>query len=162
MYPGEGEISRQRSSSSGGSRPGNTFAIRKHPQKRHSSVVLSGSRGSLATTSLLGTMPRAQRKWEVFPGKNTFFCNGRVVMAKQAGIFYLTIFLIVGTSALFFAFDCPYLAVELSPIVPAVGAVLFIFTMSNLFKTSFSDPGERKRKSVSHHLGIWRKNFVHG
>ena len=112
---------------------------------RHASVVNNGSGGGLATTSLLRQqrkMPRAQRKWEVFPGKNTFFCNGRVVMARQAGIFYLTVFLIVGTSALFFAFDCPYLAVELSPAVPAVGAVLFVFTISNLFKTSFSDPGE--------------------
>ncbi len=82
-----------------------------------------------------------QRKWEVFPGKNQFHCGGRVVMARQAGIFYLTLFLIVGTSSLFFAFDCAYLATNVSPLVPVVGAVLFIFTLSNLFKTSFSDPG---------------------
>ncbi len=84
-----------------------------------------------------------QRKWEVFPGKNQFHCGGRVVMARQAGIFYLTLFLIVGTSALFFAFDCAYLAVHISPLVPVVGAILFIFTISNLFKTSFSDPGKK-------------------
>ncbi len=77
----------------------------------------------------------------MFPGKNTFYCGGHIVMAKQAGIFYLTVALIVGTSAAFFAFDCPYLAVKLSPAIPIVGAILFIFTMSNLFKTSFSDPG---------------------
>ena len=87
-------------------------------------------------------MPRLQRKWEIFPGKNQFFCGGRIIMARQAGIFYLTVFLIVGTSGLFFVFDCPYLTTAISPLVPVVGAVLFIFTLSNLFKTSFSDPGK--------------------
>jgi len=86
---------------------------------------------------------RTQRKWEVFPGKNQFHCGGRVVMAGQAGIFYVTVLLIVGTSAAFFAVDSVYLAQHVSPAVPAVGAILFIFTVSNLFRTSFSDPGER-------------------
>ena len=63
---------------------------------------------------------RIQRKWEVFPGRNSFYCNGRIVMAQKAGIFYLTVVLIVATSALFFAFDCPDL-VAISPLIPAVG-----------------------------------------
>ena len=64
---------------------------------------------------------RIQRKWEVFPGRNSFYCNGRIVMAQKAGIFYLTVALIVTTSALFFAFDCPDLAVKVSPAIPVVG-----------------------------------------
>jgi len=84
---------------------------------------------------------RLQRKWEVFPGRNSFYCNGRIVMAQKAGIFYLTVALIVITSALFFGFDCVYLAQHVSPAIPAVGAVLFLLVMSNLFRTSFSDPG---------------------
>ena len=62
-------------------------------------------------------------------------------MGRQAGIFYVTLFLVIGTSGLFFAFDCPYLAREITPAIPVVGAVLFIFVLSNLLKTSFSDPG---------------------
>jgi palmitoyltransferase ZDHHC9/14/18 len=84
---------------------------------------------------------RIPRKWEVFPGRNTFYCNGRILMAQRAGLFYLCVFIIVLTSALFLAFDCPYLAVNVSPSVPVIAVVLFIFVMSNLFKTSFSDPG---------------------
>ena len=86
-------------------------------------------------------MPKITRKWEVFPGKNSFYCNGRIVMGRQAGIFYVTLFLVIGTSALFFAFDCPYLAENITPALPVIGAVLFIFVLSNLLKTSFSDPG---------------------
>lgn len=86
-------------------------------------------------------MPKVQKKWEIFPGKNSFYCDGRVVMGRQAGIFYVTLFLVIGTSGLFFAFDCPYLASEITPIIPVVGAILFIFVLSNLLKTSFSDPG---------------------
>uniref|UniRef100_A0A3B4ASU7 Palmitoyltransferase n=1 Tax=Periophthalmus magnuspinnatus TaxID=409849 RepID=A0A3B4ASU7_9GOBI len=84
---------------------------------------------------------RKVRKWEKLPGKNTFCCDGRVMMARQKGVFYLTLFLIVGTCALFFAFECPYLAVHLSPAIPVFAAVLFLFVMAMLLRTSFSDPG---------------------
>ncbi|XP_077464725.1 palmitoyltransferase ZDHHC9 [Stigmatopora argus] len=81
------------------------------------------------------------RKWEKLPGKNTFCCDGRVMMARQKGVFYLTLFLIIGTCALFFAFECPYLAVHLSATIPVFAAVLFIFVIAMLLRTSFSDPG---------------------
>ncbi|XP_029963260.1 palmitoyltransferase ZDHHC9 isoform X2 [Salarias fasciatus] len=84
---------------------------------------------------------RKVRKWEKLPGKNTFCCDGRVMMARQKGVFYLTLFLIVGTCALFFAFECPYLALHLSPAIPVFAALLFLFVMAMLLRTSFSDPG---------------------
>ncbi|KAM9833231.1 palmitoyltransferase ZDHHC9 [Syngnathus typhle] len=84
---------------------------------------------------------RKVRKWEKLPGKNTFCCDGRVMMARQKGVFYLTLFLIIGTCALFFGFECPYLAVHLSAAIPVFAAVLFLFVMAMLLRTSFSDPG---------------------
>ncbi|KAM4622004.1 palmitoyltransferase ZDHHC9 isoform 2-T2 [Polymixia lowei] len=84
---------------------------------------------------------RKVRKWEKLPGKNTFCCDGRVMMARQKGVFYLTLFLIVGTCSLFFAFECPYLAIHLSPTIPVFAALLFLFVMAMLLRTSFSDPG---------------------
>ncbi|XP_052005766.1 palmitoyltransferase ZDHHC9 [Xyrauchen texanus] len=84
---------------------------------------------------------KVTRKWEKLPGKNTFCCDGRVMMARQKGVFYLTIFLIIGTCSLFFAFECPYLAVHLSPAIPVFAVLLFLFVMAMLLRTSFSDPG---------------------
>uniref|UniRef100_A0A3B3RLG5 Palmitoyltransferase n=2 Tax=Paramormyrops kingsleyae TaxID=1676925 RepID=A0A3B3RLG5_9TELE len=84
---------------------------------------------------------KVTRKWEKLPGKNTFCCDGRVMMARQKGVFYLTLFLIIGTCSLFFAFECPYLGVHLSPAIPVFAVVLFLFVMAVLLRTSFSDPG---------------------
>ncbi|KAI9537589.1 Palmitoyltransferase zdhhc14, partial [Dissostichus eleginoides] len=82
-----------------------------------------------------------RRKWESFPGRNKFYCNGRLMMAKQTGVFYLTLVLILVTCGLFFTFDCPFLALELTPVIPVIGGVLFMFVLGTLLRTSFSDPG---------------------
>lgn len=42
---------------------------------------------------------------------------------------------------IFIIFSCPYLAEKITPAIPVVGALLFLFVMSALLRTSFSDPG---------------------
>ncbi|XP_056281888.1 palmitoyltransferase ZDHHC14 isoform X2 [Pseudoliparis swirei] len=88
-----------------------------------------------------------RRKWETFPGRNKFYCNGRIMMARQTGVFYLTVVLILVTCGLFFAVDCPFLALQLTPVIPVVGGVLFLFVLGTLLRTSFSDPGVLPRAS---------------
>ena len=48
---------------------------------------------------------KKQRKWEKFPGRNKFCCDGRLMTAQENGIFYVTVGLIVVTGGLFFAFE---------------------------------------------------------
>ncbi|XP_022656096.1 probable palmitoyltransferase ZDHHC14 isoform X2 [Varroa destructor] len=84
---------------------------------------------------------RRQKRYEVFPGRNKFFCDGRLMMAKQTHVFLFTCTLIIGTCTLFFVFDCPYLFTNIGRWIPAVAGGLFIFVMLSLFRTSFSDPG---------------------
>ncbi|KAL3282478.1 hypothetical protein HHI36_005661 [Cryptolaemus montrouzieri] len=88
-------------------------------------------------------MSRAKvtRKWEVFAGRNRFYCDGRLMTAPHSGVFFLTVFLITATCTLFFIFDCSYLAVNVTIAIPIIGGLLFIFTMSSLLRTSLSDPG---------------------
>ncbi|XP_056300553.1 palmitoyltransferase ZDHHC18a isoform X3 [Pseudoliparis swirei] len=83
----------------------------------------------------------SRRKWEVFPGKNRFFCDGRIIVARQSGVLPLTLGLIVVTCGLFFAFDCPFLVEHLTVFIPVIGAVLFLFAVTSLLRTSFTDPG---------------------
>ncbi|XP_067281619.1 palmitoyltransferase ZDHHC18-B [Pseudorasbora parva] len=84
---------------------------------------------------------RARRKWEVFPGKNRFYCDGRIIVARQSGVLPLTLGLILLTSGLFFVFDCPFLVKHLTSCIPAIAGVLFVFVIISLFQTSFTDPG---------------------
>ncbi|CAG0882091.1 unnamed protein product [Cyprideis torosa] len=88
-----------------------------------------------------GTTRVPQRRWEIHPGKNKFSCQGRIVMAKQTGIFLFTVTLICLTSALWFVFDAPYLARRLSLAIPITGGVMFLYVLSTLLRTSFMDPG---------------------
>ncbi|XP_071381574.1 palmitoyltransferase ZDHHC18a [Centroberyx affinis] len=84
---------------------------------------------------------RPRRKWEVFPGKNRFYCDGRIILARQSGVLPLTLGLIVVTCGLFFAFDCPFLVEHLTVFIPVIGGVLFLFVVISLLQTSFTDPG---------------------
>ncbi|XP_053190159.1 palmitoyltransferase ZDHHC18-B [Scomber japonicus] len=84
---------------------------------------------------------RPRRKWEVFPGKNRFYCGGRIIVARQSGVLPLTLGLILVTSGLFFIFDCPFLVKHLTSCIPVIGGVLFIFVVITLLQTSFTDPG---------------------
>ncbi|XP_072890550.1 palmitoyltransferase ZDHHC18-B-like isoform X1 [Hemitrygon akajei] len=84
---------------------------------------------------------RRRRKWESFTGKNRFFCDGRLITGRQSGAFYLTLGLILGTSGLFFGFDCPYLTENLTLAIPIIAGLLFVFVLSALLHTSFTDPG---------------------
>ncbi|KAM6108486.1 LOW QUALITY PROTEIN: palmitoyltransferase ZDHHC18 [Pterocles gutturalis] len=92
---------------------------------------------------------RPRRKWEVFPGRNRFYCGGRLMLARHSGVFALTLGLILLTSGLFFAFDCPFLASHLTLAIPIIAAVLFFFVISCLLQTSFRDPGILPRATPS-------------
>ncbi|XP_055526865.1 palmitoyltransferase app isoform X2 [Wyeomyia smithii] len=90
---------------------------------------------------------KVTKKWEIFAGRNKFYCDGYLMTAPNSGVFYFTVVLITGTSGLFFAVDCPFLAERITPAIPIIGGILFVFTMSSLFRTSFSDPGIIPRAS---------------
>ncbi|XP_041665156.1 palmitoyltransferase ZDHHC18-B-like [Cheilinus undulatus] len=84
---------------------------------------------------------RPRRKWEVFPGKNRFYCDGRIIVARQSGVLPLTLGLILVTCGLFFVFDCPFLVKHLTSCIPFIGGGLFVFVLITLLQTSFTDPG---------------------
>jgi palmitoyltransferase ZDHHC9/14/18 len=90
---------------------------------------------------------KAMKKWEIFPGRNKFYCDGFLMSAPNTSIFYLTVVLISGTSTLFFVFDCPFLAERITYGIPIIGGILYLFTMCSLLRTTFSDPGILPRAS---------------
>ncbi|KAM7372832.1 hypothetical protein PAMP_007728 [Pampus punctatissimus] len=100
---------------------------------------------------------RPRRKWEVFPGKNRFYCGGRIIVARQSGVLPLTLGLILVTSGLFFIFDCPFLVKHLTSCIPVIGGVLFIFVVITLLQTSFTDPGILPRATPEEAADIEKK-----
>ncbi|XP_040612342.1 palmitoyltransferase ZDHHC18 [Mesocricetus auratus] len=124
--------------SPGARRPGPAAPPAPSPGPAPGAPRWSGS-GSGSGSGSLGRRPR--RKWEVFPGRNRFYCGGRLMLAGHGGVFALTLLLILSTTVLFFVSDCPYLASKLTLAIPIIAAILFFFVMSCLLQTSFTDPG---------------------
>lgn len=107
----------------------------------HPSGVAAGSDVNPSTSQLKG---KRLKKWQVFPGRNKFKCDGRLIMAVSTGILHFTVCLIVTTVALFFSFECRLTLVtelEYGYLIPAVCGILFIFNMCCLLRTAWSDPG---------------------
>ncbi|KAG8143155.1 hypothetical protein E2320_000431 [Naja naja] len=114
---------------------------RQIPPGTPAAPTASGPPTSVATSTAPATLAsRPRRKWEVFPGRNRFYCGGRLMLARHSSVFLLTVGLIVVTSGLFFAFDCPFLAYNLTMAIPIIAGILFFFVISCLLQTSFRDP----------------------
>ncbi|XP_061572473.1 palmitoyltransferase ZDHHC18a isoform X1 [Cololabis saira] len=119
--------------------------------------ALSVSPASAQSRSAGQRALRPRRRWEVFPGKNRFFCGGRLILARQSGILPLTLGLIIVTCGLFFAFDCPFLVEHLTVFIPVIGAGLFVFVVISLLRTSFTDPGILPRATPDEAADIERQ-----
>ena len=51
------------------------------------------------------TATMSVKKWQVFPGRNNFCCDGRIIMGASPWIFYFTCVLIIVTNGLFFGVE---------------------------------------------------------
>ena len=110
-------------------------------------------------------MTRYTKAWELFPGKNKFYCNGRILTTKgqffsfqrkaledfllDNKILFVSLGLITLTYGLFIAFDCRLTLIDnykFGILIPIICTVLYVFVLAMLFRTSFSDPGVVPRK----------------
>ncbi|CAL8070654.1 unnamed protein product [Calicophoron daubneyi] len=79
--------------------------------------------------------------YRLHPGRNKFCCRGRGVHSHEMCVFYVSFLLILGVTALFFAFEVRLLRIKLSPVVGVFGGILFIYVMATFLRTAFMDPG---------------------
>uniref|UniRef100_A0A6B2LA05 Palmitoyltransferase n=1 Tax=Arcella intermedia TaxID=1963864 RepID=A0A6B2LA05_9EUKA len=76
--------------------------------------------------------------YELWPGRNKFYCGGRFITAKNSEGFYGTLGLTVIPTILFWIFSC----VPLREVLPIIGSLFgTCLMMSSLLMTSFMDPG---------------------
>eukprot|EP01120_Amphizonella_sp_Union-15-10_P011803 TRINITY_DN5103_c0_g1_i1.p1 TRINITY_DN5103_c0_g1~~TRINITY_DN5103_c0_g1_i1.p1 ORF type:complete len:298 (-),score=15.30 TRINITY_DN5103_c0_g1_i1:38-931(-) len=87
------------------------------------------------------------RLWQEWPGKNHFYCDGRLVSGRRKGPFYAALLLILIPSVLFWVFPCRDLFVRLSPVILEVSVYMTIFCITVLLIAGFTDPGILPRKT---------------
>lgn len=100
-----------------------------------------------------------KKAWEAFPGKNTFYCDGRFITANDKTVLCITSTLITMTTALFIFNDYRATLKDQSyGIYMLAGSLLlYSFVMLMLFRTSFSDPGIIPRASSSQSAQVERQ-----
>uniref|UniRef100_A0A095CB85 Palmitoyltransferase n=1 Tax=Schistosoma haematobium TaxID=6185 RepID=A0A095CB85_SCHHA len=79
--------------------------------------------------------------YRLHPGRNRFCCHGRGVFSRDMCIFTITLLLIISVTVLFFAFDCRFLTPILTPAVPILAAIQFLYVVTAFLRTAFTDPG---------------------
>lgn len=60
---------------------------------------------SVSTPDANAPKIKTVRNYKLFPGRNRFFCSGRIVMAKQISVFYFTLTILTCTCVMFFVFE---------------------------------------------------------
>lgn len=86
-------------------------------------------------------MTKSVRRYEVIQNRNRFYCFGYCIGSRNISVFLFALLLIIGTTVLFFVFDCDYLSKKLSIAIPIISGVLFTFVISLIFRTACTDPG---------------------
>jgi palmitoyltransferase ZDHHC9/14/18 len=94
---------------------------------------------------------RYTKTWELFPGKNKFYCDGRILTTKDNKILFISLSLISVTTILFLTFDCRLTLIKqyqgYGYLIPIITIILYLFVITMLLRTSFSDPGVIPRAS---------------
>lgn len=91
------------------------------------------------------------KAWEIFPGKNHFYFDGRIIATKDKKVLVLTSSLITITTTLFLINDYQRTLKDLQfGMYILYGCIgLYSFVIMMLMRTSFSDPGIIPRSSPS-------------
>jgi palmitoyltransferase ZDHHC9/14/18 len=94
--------------------------------------------------------PTIKRIYQIWPGKNRFFLNGRVMLgpAEDSRAFYGTLLVLVVLELLFLLFICPYLWYEVTTMIPLISLQLFILSMFFMLLTIIINPGIIPRKEI--------------
>jgi len=82
-------------------------------------------------------LPPTLKVWQAWPGRHSFFCDGRIMVGPDISVTVFAGLLVTGSCVTFWVFVCTTLP------VPAflVGVLLFGLTMIFLGLTSTTDPG---------------------
>mmetsp|Transcript_32994 Transcript_32994/g.37453 ORF Transcript_32994/g.37453 Transcript_32994/m.37453 type:complete len:429 (+) Transcript_32994:63-1349(+) len=88
--------------------------------------------------------------YKLWPGKNRFYCNGRVMSGPKSDFLanLFTWLTIISISVVYYVVATPFLWTRIHPILPILSSVLLSSTILFLIMTQFSDPGIIPRRKV--------------
>ncbi|ORX60616.1 zf-DHHC-domain-containing protein [Hesseltinella vesiculosa] len=133
--------------------------------------LLASSTDRLDATLARGVKPsqptKRQRNYQVFPGNSIFFCQGRLMTSRSYWAFCIALVLLIAPCVLFAIFTCPFLWTQVSPAIPIIFAYLFLLSLVNMIKASWTDPGVIPRgldptptlENFDDHSSIWTQPF---
>lgn len=97
----------------------------------------------------------SERLWQLWPGRNRFFCDGRLMLGPRADKMPLivTYLLLVVFPFLEMLIVFPHLWAEVHPLIPVITFYLWVASIVLSLLVSFKDPGIIPRKSIFKLIG---------
>ena len=100
--------------------------------------------------------------WEVWPGKNRFYCKGKLITGPKSDLVYylpcVTILFIFPIS--FLVVIAPYIWTNVACSLPILFGLLFLNTVAFFFITGFTEPGIIPRKCVVEAITLTNSSVI--
>jgi hypothetical protein len=130
-----------------------------HPPKPS---PLVGKQDTKELKAVEGIPSGCKRLYELWPGKNRFYCGGRCMTGPASDRMSIGIAWALhgGVGCVYFALAAEYLAESVTMLFPLCTGVLFLLTIVFYALTAYADPGIIPRKEVFELFGLVPERFT--
>ena len=125
-----------------------TYSLSKSKEFKENHLFSTEKRSSGISLCLLKDFNKVPYLYQIWPGKNIFLLNGRLMFGPNAKIFLGVVFIFVAMSLPFFIVIFPESCKENLKLISITAVIFFFYSCLNFLLTVFADSGVIPRRII--------------